>query len=387
MHSPQNLPGLSRDEVRRYSRHILLPEVGLEGQRKLKASRVLCIGAGGLGSPNAMYLAAAGVGTIGIVDDDEVEATNLQRQLLHGVGNIGRPKVDSARDRLGELNPEIEVVAERVRLTRHNALSLFAGYDLVIDGTDNFASRYLVNDASVLLGRPYVYGSIFRFEGQASVFAMPGGPCYRCLYPEPPPPDLVPSCAEAGVLGVLPGIIGTIQATEALKLLLGIGSSLAGRLLILDALQMQFREVRLRPDPECPVCGRDATIRDLQDYDEFCSGEVGAPIDAFDDTSEVGPTGLKQMMDAGVAPVLLDVREPMEHAIVRLPDSMLVPLNELPRRLQELDRGREYIVYCHHGIRSARAVRLMRSAGYRAYNLAGGIEAWTDQVDPSLPRY
>jgi len=377
---------LSAAEVRRYSRHLLLPEVGLEGQRALKAARVLCVGAGGLGSPIAMYLAAAGVGTLGIVDFDVVDFSNLQRQLLHVTRDVGRPKVESARDRLQALNPDIRIEPHHVSLSPANALDLLARYDLIVDGTDNFPTRYLVNDACVLTGRPYVYGSIFRFEGQASVFATPGGPCYRCLYPEPPPPGLVPSCAEGGVLGVLPGIIGTIQATEALKLIVRAGEPLIGRLLILDALKMRFREVRLRRDPACPVCGDSPTIRELQDYERFCGLERpgGQPATAdFDITA----TELKQALDRHETPVLLDVREPMEFSINRLPGAVLVPLAELPDSLQRLDGTRDFVVYCHHGIRSVRAVEFLRGAGFRARNLKGGIVEWIDKVDPTLLRY
>ena len=378
------LPELSRDEVRRYSRHLLLPEVGLEGQRRLKQARVLCAGAGGLGSPASMYLAAAGVGTLGIVDDDVVDPSNLQRQVVHGTADVGLPKAESAARRLADINPSVHVVPHPVRLTSENALSLFAGYDLVVDGTDNFATRYLVNDACVLSRRPYVYGSVFRFEGQASVFAAPGGPCYRCLFPEPPPPGLVPSCAQGGVLGVLPGIIGSIQASEAIKLLLGIGDPLIGRLLVFEALEMRFREVRLRPDPDCPACGTHPTVHELQDYEEFCGGRADR---AGASGRDIGPSELKQRLDAGQSLVLLDVREPMEHRIVSLPGSVLVPLGELPARVGELDASAEYVVYCHHGFRSAGAVEFLRGLGLRARNLAGGIAAWTDLVDPSLPRY
>ncbi|HSK08934.1 MAG TPA: molybdopterin-synthase adenylyltransferase MoeB [Vicinamibacterales bacterium] len=382
--APRSTPAeLSHDEVRRYSRHLLLPEVGLEGQRRLKAARVLCVGAGGLGSPVSMYLAAAGIGTLGIVDDDVVDPSNLQRQVLHGTGNVGQPKVESALARLRDINPEIRVVPHPVRLTRDNALALFADYDLVVDGTDNFATRYLVNDASVLGGRPYVYGSVFRFEGQASVFAMPGGPCYRCLFPEPPPPGLVPGCAEGGVLGVLPGIIGSIQANEAIKLVLAAGQPLVGRLLLFDALDLRFREVRVRPDPDCPICGTRPTIRELQEYDDFCGARPPSPSGRHD----VTPIELKQKLDAGERPVLLDVREPMEHLLVKLPGSVLVPLGDLAARLPELDPARDFVVYCHHGVRSARAADVLSAAGLRASNLAGGIAAWTDQVDPTLPRY
>jgi adenylyltransferase/sulfurtransferase len=376
---------LSPDEIRRYSRHLVLPEVGLEGQQAIKAAKVLCVGAGGLGSPAAMYLAAAGVGTIGIVDFDVVDFSNLQRQLLHMTGDVGRPKVDSARERLKAINPEVRVEAHEVALTSANALDLIARYDVIVDGTDNFPTRYLVNDACVLTNRPYIYGSVFRFEGQVSIFATAEGPCYRCLYPEPPPAGLVPSCAEGGVLGVLPGIIGTIQAAEALKRILKAGDSLAGRLLLLDALEMKFREVRVRRDPECPMCGDHPTIRELQDYEQFCGTALAAsslPAD-FD----ISPVELSQALNRGAAPLLLDVREPMEVRINRLPNSLLIPFGDLPDRLAEIDATRDVVVYCHYGIRSVRAVELLRAAGFHARNLQGGIAAWIDQVDPALPRY
>jgi adenylyltransferase/sulfurtransferase len=377
---------LSADEVRRYSRHLLLPEIGLEGQRAIKAAKVLCVGAGGLGSPVSMYLAAAGVGTLGIVDYDVVDFSNLQRQLLHTTGDVGRPKVESARDRLKAINPEVRIEAHQVSLSSANALDLFSRYDLVVDGTDNFPTRYLVNDACVLTRRPYVYGSVFRFEGQASVFGAERGPCYRCLYPEPPPPGLVPSCAEGGVLGVLPGIIGTIQATEVLKLIVKVGESLAGRLLVLDALRMTFREVRLRRDPECPVCGDHPTIRELQDYDQFC-GAMATTQPAAPDDFDVSPEDLERALDHPGAPTLLDVREPMEFQINRLPGAVLIPLGNLPENVGEIDRTREVVVYCHHGVRSVRAVEFLRAAGFRARNLKGGIAAWIDQVDPTMLRY
>ncbi len=378
------LPDLSRDELHRYSRHLLLPEMGLEGQRKLKAARVLCVGAGGLGSPASMYLAAAGVGTLGLVDSDAVDLSNLQRQVIHGTSAVGEPKVQSAARRLVELNPSVRVVPYETRLTRENAPALFDGYGIVVDCTDNFATRYLVNDASVLGGRPYVYGSVFRFEGQASVFAASGGPCYRCLFPEPPPAGLVPNCDEAGVLGVLPGIVGCIQANEAIKLIVGVGEPLIGRLLVLDALEMRFREVRLRRDPDCPVCGDAPRIRELQDYEEVCGTRTAAPRLADRD---IGPLELKRRLDQREPTVLLDVREPMEYRIVHLPGSVLVPLGQLAERAAELDPAASYVVYCHHGVRSAGAVEYLRSLGLQAWNLAGGIAAWTDEVDPTLPRY
>jgi sulfur-carrier protein adenylyltransferase/sulfurtransferase len=377
---------LSKDEVRRYSRHLLLPEVGMEGQRAIKAAKVLCVGAGGLGSPVAMYLAAAGVGTLGIVDYDVVDYSNLQRQLLHMTRDVGRPKVESARDRLNAINPEVRVEVHGGSLSSANAFDLLSRYDLVVDGTDNFPTRYLVNDACVLTRTPYVYGSIFQFEGQASIFAAENGPCYRCLYPEPPPPGLVPSCAEGGVLGVLPGIIGTIQATEALKLIVKAGTSLVGRLLILDALQMKFREVRLRRDPECPVCGDHPSIRELQDYEQFCGTKPPAGL-AADPGFDISAEELKLALNGDRPPVLLDVREPMEFQINRLPGAVLVPLGELPENLGEIDGTRDIVVYCHHGIRSVRAVEFLRGAGFRARNLKGGITAWIDRVDPTMLRY
>jgi adenylyltransferase/sulfurtransferase len=374
---------LTLRDRQRYSRHLLLPEVGEEGQRRLKAARVLCIGAGGLGSPAALYLAAAGIGTIGVVDFDVVDISNLQRQIIHDAANVGRPKLESARERLEAMNPDVEVETYDTAIKASNAASILDGWDVVLDGTDNFAARYLVNDACVLLGTPNAWGSIFRFEGQAAVFAAPNGPCYRCLHPEPPPPGLVPSCAEAGVLGVLPGIIGTIQATEAIKLVLGAGDPLIGRLLIYDALKMRFREIRLPKDPDCPVCGTHPTIRELRDYDEYCApqGSRGGP-------EEMTVRELKTRMDAGRAPVLVDVREPPEVAICAIPGGRLIPLGELPRRLDELDRSAEIVVYCKSGIRSARAVAVLREKGFaRAVNLSGGILAWINEIDPSLPRY
>ncbi len=384
--STAGLQPLSPDEVRRYSRHLLLPEVGLEGQLAIKAAKVLCVGAGGLGSPVTMYLAAAGVGTLGLVDFDAVDFSNLQRQLLYATSDVGRPKVESARDRLAAINPEVRIEAHRLTLSAANALDLFRRYDVVVDGTDNFPTRYLVNDACVLTGRPYVYGSVFRFEGQASIFAVGGSPCYRCLYPEPPPPGLVPSCAEGGVLGVLPGIIGTIQAAETLKWIMRTGDSLAGRVLILDALAMKFREVRVRRDPECPVCGDRPTITALQDYEQFC-GLAPSVVTGPQADFEIAPGELAATLGRPDRPLLLDVREPMEFTINRLPNSVLIPLGSLPERLGELDATRDMVVYCHHGVRSARAVELLRAAGFRARNLAGGITAWIDQVDPSMPRY
>jgi sulfur-carrier protein adenylyltransferase/sulfurtransferase len=378
---------LSKDEVLRYSRHLIMPEVGMEGQLKLKQARVLCIGAGGLGSPLALYLAAAGVGKLGLVDFDVVDYTNLQRQILHGTSDVGRSKLDSAAATLEEINPNVELVRHETRLTSANALELFADYDVVADGTDNFATRYLVNDACVLSGKPNVYGSIFRFEGQASVFAAREGPCYRCLYPEPPPPGLVPSCAEGGVLGVLPGIVGAIQALETIKLIIGRGQPLIGRLLLFDALGLKFRELRLRKNPDCPACGAHPTIDHLIDYDEFC-GIRGQEVNTVSQVPEITPIELKQMMDDGREFRLVDVREPHEFEICRIPGSVLIPLGDVPARMNELDSAQEIVVHCRSGARSARAVEFLRKAGFsRIHNLKGGILAWSDQVDPSVPKY
>jgi len=387
--APPALPQLSGDEVRRYSRHLILPEVGMDGQRALKAAKVLCIGAGGLGSPAAMYLAAAGVGTIGIVDFDVVDTSNLQRQLLHGTPDVGRSKLASAKDRLNALNPNVQIETYETALTSENALELFAPYDIILDGTDNFPTRYLVNDACVLLGKPNAYGSIFRFEGQASVFATKDGPCYRCLYPEPPPPGLVPSCAEGGVLGVLPGIIGTIQATEVIKLIIGKGEPLIGRFLIYDALRMRFRELKLRKDPDCPVCGTQPTVTTLIDYEQFCGvtpvaeGQVSEAI-----TDEMQPRELKERLDRGEPLVIVDVREPQEYQINRIEGSTLIPLGELPQRYEELDPNAAIVMQCRSGARSAKATGFLRSIGFKnVRNLAGGILGWIDQVDPTQPKY
>ena len=380
-------PELSREEIQRYSRHLIMPEVGMDGQRKLKAARVLCVGAGGLGSPASMYLAAAGVGTLGLVDFDVVDASNLHRQVIYGVSDIGRRKLEAARDRLNDMNPDLNVVMHETALTSTNALDIMRGYDVVVDGTDNFQTRYLVNDACVLLGIPNVYGSIFKFDGQASVFAVKDGPCYRCLYPEPPPPGLVPSCAEGGVLGVLPGIIGVIQATEAIKLILGNGKPLVGRLLLYDALAMQFRQLKLRRDPECPVCGDTPTIKALMDYDAFC-GVVPARADSPMQIPEISVEQLKAKLDSGEAVNILDVREPNEFQICRIEGSTLIPLGQLGARVSELDPNQELIVHCKMGGRSAKAVALLRERGFsKAYNLAGGILAWIDRVDPSQSKY
>lgn len=389
---PESLPTLSRPELARYSRHLALEEVGVEGQRRLKAARVLVVGAGGLGSPVALYLAAAGVGTIGLVDFDEVDATNLQRQILYGVSDLGRPKTEAATARLADLNPYVSVVRHDGRLTRESALDVVAGYDVVVDGTDNFPTRYLVNDACVLLGKPYVYGSILRFEGQVSVFWGERGPCYRCLFREPPPPGLVPSCAEGGVLGVLPGIIGTLQALEALKLILGRGETLVGRLVLFDALAFQFRELKLRKAADCPICGEHPTITELIDYDFFCGvGPGAAPAEPGAELpAELAPAELKARLERGEPLQLVDVREPYEWDIASLAayGARLIPLAELGRRLDELDPERDVVVYCLSGSRSAAASRRLRESGFqRVANLAGGIRAWTDEVDPSLARY
>jgi sulfur-carrier protein adenylyltransferase/sulfurtransferase len=384
------VPDLSQDEIKRYSRHLIMPEVGMDGQRRLKAASVLCIGAGGLGSPAAMYLAAAGVGRIGIVDFDVVDFSNLQRQLLHGTPDVGRSKLQSAKDRLQALNPHVHVDTYETSLSSENALKLFEPYDVILDGTDNFPTRYLVNDACVLTGKPNAYGSIFRFEGQASVFGVKEGPCYRCLYPEPPPPGLVPSCAEGGVLGVLPGIIGVIQATESIKLILGIGEPLIGRFLIYDALKMRFRELKLRKDADCPVCGTHPTVTQLIDYQQFCGirpeSQMEAP-GAMNDW-EISPVELKRRLDAGEDLFILDVREPNEYQINRIPGSTLIPLGELPRRYQELPRDREIIAQCKMGGRSAKAMEYLKTVGFTSVkNLRGGILEWIDKVDPSQPKY
>jgi len=390
------LPDLSREELTRYARHVTLPDVGLDGQRRLKAARVLCVGAGGLGSPAAMYLAAAGVGTLGIVDDDEVDASNLQRQILHDTAGMGRPKVESARDRLRAINPNVSVEMHHVRLMSANALDILERYDIVLDGADNFPTRYLVNDACVLLGKPNAFGAIFRFEGQASVFAAKNGPCYRCIYPEPPPPGLVPSCAEAGVFGVLPGIVGTIQATETIKLILGVGETLVGRLLVYDAMRMAFRELKVPKDRDCPVCGTHPTVRELIDYEAFCGLKPAEPQPAEPaGPAELGALSpiitvdeLKARWDRGDRPFLLDVREVVEHQLVRLEGDVLIPLGELVARQQELDPDREIVVYCHHGNRSGRATAYLRHNGFtHARNLRGGIEEWAVRIDPTLPRY
>lgn len=385
------LPDLGAEELQRYGRHLVLPEVGPEGQRRLKGARVLLVGAGGLGSPVALYLAAAGVGHLGVVEFDAVDRSNLQRQVLYGTGDVGRPKLEAARERLGQVNPNVRVEGHAARLDRGNALELVRDHHLVVDGTDNFATRYLVNDACVLTGRPNVYGSVFRFEGQASVFGAPGGPCYRCLFPEPPPPGSVPSCAEGGVLGVLPGLVGLVQATEALKLLLGAGEPLVGRLLLVDALAMRFREVKVRPDPRCPACGT-RELQALQDYDAWCAGPAGpapeAEPGAAGEPLELTPRELAARLAAGESLDLVDVREPSEWAICRLPGARLAPLSELEDHLASFHPGREVVLYCHHGIRSLTALRRLRAAGVtRVRSLAGGTDRWSVEVDPAVARY
>ncbi len=379
---------LSKDEILRYSRHLIMPEVGMDGQLKLKNAKVLCIGAGGLGSPLLLYLGAAGVGRLGIVDFDVVDFTNLQRQVIHGTADVGRSKLESAQATIREINPNVEVVGYDVRLTSENALELFRDFDIIVDGTDNFPTRYLVNDACVLLGKPNVYGSIFRFEGQASVFYARQGPCYRCLYPEPPPPGLVPSCAEGGVLGVLPGIVGCLQAMETIKLIIGQGQTLIGRLLVFDALGMKFRELKLRKNPDCPVCGAHPTITGLIDYEQFCGIRGEEHTSDMSGVPEIGPREVKQMMDEKQPFVLIDVREPHEFQICRIPGSTLIPLGEIPKRMHELDSASEIVVHCRSGQRSARAVEFLMKAGFqKIHNLKGGILAWSDQVDPSVPKY
>ena len=378
---------LSKEEIRRYSRHLIMPEVGMDGQRKLKSSSVVLIGAGGLGSPLAMYLAAAGVGRIGIVDFDVVDSSNLQRQVAYSTADIGKPKLKALQERITGINPNVHVETYGTQLTSDNALEILKDYDVIIDGTDNFPTRYLVNDASVLLGKPNVYGSIFRFEGQASVFYAKEGPCYRCLYPEPPPPGLVPSCAEGGVLGVLPGIVGTIQATEAIKLIVGQGKPLIGRLLLFDALTMKFRELKLRKNPACPVCGDKPTIHELIDYEAFCGVEPPPTNGKSMRQWEITPEELKAKLDRKDDVFILDVREPHEVEICNI-GGYLIPLGELPNRMNELDSSKEIVAYCHTGRRSQRAVEFLREAGFKKIkNLVGGIEAWSARIDPSVPRY
>jgi adenylyltransferase/sulfurtransferase len=378
---------LSKDEILRYSRHLIMPEVGMDGQLKLKSARVALIGTGGLGAPLGMYLAAAGVGRIGLVDFDVVDFTNLQRQVIHGTKDVGRKKLDSAAETMLDINPYIEIDRHETALSSENALQILKDYDIVVDGTDNFPTRYLVNDACVLLGKPNVYGSIFRFEGQATVFAYPGGPCYRCLYPEPPPPGLVPSCAEGGVLGILPGTIGLIQATETVKLILGIGEPLVGRLLLYDALAMRFRELKLRRNPECPMCGDHPTIRQLIDYQQFC-GIPNQPHEPVASEGDIDPVEVKAKIDRGEPFVLIDVREPHEYQICKIPYAKLIPLGDLPKRVNELDSADEIVAHCKSGVRSAKAVDFLKQAGFRKVrNMKGGILAWSDKVDPSVPKY
>lgn len=381
------LPELDNDEVLRYSRHLIIPEVGLEGQRRLKASRVLLVGAGGLGSPLGLYLAAAGVGHLGLVDFDQVDLTNLHRQVIHGTKDLGRPKLDSARDRIADVNPHVHVETYDTRLTSQNALEIIRDYDIVVDGTDNFPTRYLVNDACVLSGIPNVYGSIFRFEGQVSVFATGTGPCYRCLFREPPPPGLVPSCAEGGVLGVLPGLVGIMQATEAIKLLLGIGQPLVGRLLLVDALRAQFRTLKLQRDPECPACGTHE-LKELIDYEEFCGLRKAAAEARANAVPEITPSELATRLGRGDDIDLIDVREPHEWEIARIPGARLIPLGTLAESLATIDRTREIVVHCKGGSRSAKAVRQLIDAGFpNVTNLAGGITRWSDEVDPEVAKY
>ena len=386
----ETLPALNLDEIARYSRHLIMPEVGMEGQRRLKAASVLMIGTGGLGAPTGMYLAAAGVGRLGILDFDVVDESNLQRQIIHGTKDVGRPKIESARDRLHDINPHVQLDTYETRLTSENALKLFSDYDVIVDGTDNFPTRYLVNDACVLTGKPNVYGSIFRFEGQASVFWAERGACYRCLYPEPPPPGLVPSCAEGGVLGVLPGIVGAIQANETIKIILGAEGIMVNRLLLFDAWKMRFRELKLRKDPSCPVCGEHATIKELIDYEEFCGLKqlpVAAPTEQ--EMEEITATELKRRLERGDDTQIIDVREPNEYEIARLENSKLIPLGQVVNRMGEIDETRETIVHCKGGVRSARAIEALKRAGFagRLINLKGGITSWSNDVNPSVPKY
>jgi len=381
------LPMLSNEEIARYSRHLIMPEVGMTGQRKLKAASVLMIGTGGLGAPLGMYLSAAGVGRLGLVDFDVVDASNLQRQIIHGTKDVGRPKIASARDRIHDINPHVEIEAHEMKLTSENALRLFANYDVIVDGTDNFPTRYLVNDASVLTGKPNVYGSIFRFEGQASVFWAERGPCYRCLYPEPPPPGLVPSCAEGGVLGVLPGIIGAIQANETIKIILGAPDIMVNRLLLFDAWRMRFRELKLRKNPDCPVCGNHPTIKKLIDYEQFCGLAPQAETETT--MEEITATELKQRLDQGDDLQIIDVREPHEFEIGQIPNSKLIPLGQVLNRMNEIDPERKTVVHCKMGGRSAKAIEALQRSGFtgRLMNLRGGILAWSNDVDPNVPKY
>lgn len=378
---------LTAEEIRRYGRHLIMPEVGMAGQRKLKAAKVLLIGAGGLGSPLALYLAAAGVGRIGLVDFDQVDQSNLQRQVIYSVRDLGRPKLEAAKDRILEMNPNVQVDSYESKLTSENALGILKNYDVIVDGTDNFPTRYLVNDACVLLGKPNVYGSIFRFEGQVSVFDSKLGPCYRCLYPEPPPPGLVPSCAEGGVLGVLPGVVGTLQATETIKIILGKGETLAGRLLLFDALKMRFRELKLRKDQNCPICGNNPTVKELIDYEAFC-GLGRGEAESLGKENEITVAELKHALEGGDNVNLIDVREPNEYEICHIEGSKLIPVSEIPNRVNEFSLTDEYVFHCHTGVRSAWAVSFLRQLGFkRVKNLKGGIDAWAEQIAPSMPRY
>jgi sulfur-carrier protein adenylyltransferase/sulfurtransferase len=380
------MPDLTSQELRRYGRHLVMPEVTVEGQKKLKAARILCVGAGGLGSPVGLYLAAAGIGTLGIVEYDTVDLTNIQRQVLYSTADVGRPKLDAAAERLGSLNTDIEILRHDLRLSSNNIMSIVADYDVIVDGSDNFPTRYLVNDACVLAGKPNVYGSVFRFEGQVSVFDAARGPCYRCLFPEPPPPGAVPSCAEGGVLGVLPGIIGTLQALEAIKLVLGIGDSLAGRLLLFDALAFEFRELKIRKDEQCAVCGASPSVTSPIDYDVFCQGTAGS--DMTDTTPRISVREFADLRSAGVDLVLLDVRNAYEVEIAAIPGAVSIPLDDLPARMGELDASRRYVVTCHHGPRAARACELLAEHGFSALEvLDGGLDAWALEIDPDIARY
>jgi len=384
--------GLSQDQIARYSRHLLLPEVGVKGQEKLCNAKVLCIGTGGLGSPLGLYLAAAGIGTLGLVDFDIVDQSNLQRQIMHGESTVGKLKVDSAKDRLADMNSDVEVITYNTRLSSENAMEIFKDYDIIVDGTDNFPTRYLANDAAVLLGKPYIYGCILRFEGQASVFHSKEGPCYRCLYPEPPPPGLVPSCAEGGVLGVLPGIIGLIQATEVVKLILGKGETLVGRLMIFDALAMKFREMKLRKDKDCPICGENPTITELIDYEQFCGIPSTAEAEAENAALEIPAEEVKLKLDGSGKFTLVDVREPSEYDICRIDGSVLIPLGLIeemkPKNLNGLSPNDEIILHCKAGVRSLKAVKALKKMGFEnVKSMAGGIEAWSDNIDPSVPKY
>ena len=390
---PEALPELTNDELGRYSRHLILPEVGMEGQQRLKAAKVLCVGTGGLGSPLALYLAAAGIGTLGLIDFDVVDASNLQRQIIHSTKDIGRKKIDSAQEKLNALNPALNVVKHDTMLTSANALEIFAQYDIIADGTDNFQTRYLVNDACVLLNKPNAYGSIFRFEGQASVFATEEGPCYRCLYPEPPPPGLVPSCAEGGVLGILPGLVGVIQATEVIKLILGKGEPLIGRLLLVDALTMRFRELKLRKNPDCPVCGTNPTVTELIDYNQFCgiAPEPAQAAQVKNGIPQISVRELKTRLDKKEINndnfLLLDVREPYEAQIAQI-GGKLIPQNDVPNRLGELNREQEILVHCRSGARSQKIAELLKANGFqKVSNVAGGILAWSDEIDPTVQKY